>query len=215
LFAPEARWGSCVGGDEIVGWMQRAVADGVEATVVELDARTDRVVLGLDLHSETADRRLYQTAFVADGRIIELQDATDRDAALRATASAPPPSPRGPRSGLATAAAIFPVRDLGAALEHYRQLGFTVRAYEGGGYGFVERGPVELHLAEIADIDPGTNVCAVYLFVDDADALHAEWSAAAVVGRLVEPVETDYGLREGAHVDPDGNLIRFGSPLDD
>ena len=22
-----------------------------------------------------------------------------------------------------------------------------------------------------------------------------------------------YGLREGAHVDPDGNLLRFGSPL--
>jgi hypothetical protein len=27
------------------------------------------------------------------------------------------------------------------------------------------------------------------------------------------PVDTDHGIREGAHVDPDGNLLRFGSPL--
>jgi hypothetical protein len=27
------------------------------------------------------------------------------------------------------------------------------------------------------------------------------------------PTDTDYGLREGAHIDPDNNLIRFGSPL--
>jgi hypothetical protein len=26
-------------------------------------------------------------------------------------------------------------------------------------------------------------------------------------------VDTDYGIREGGHVDPDGNLLRFGSPL--
>ena len=27
------------------------------------------------------------------------------------------------------------------------------------------------------------------------------------------PVDTGYGMREGSHVDPDGNLLRFGSPL--
>jgi hypothetical protein len=30
---------------------------------------------------------------------------------------------------------------------------------------------------------------------------------------LHEPVDTDYGLREFAHVDPDGNLLRVGSPM--
>ena len=46
----------------------------------------------------------------------------------------------------------------------------------------------------------------------DADALYEEWTKPGV-GGLTRPVgPTPYGLREGSHVDPDGNLIRFGSP---
>lgn len=30
---------------------------------------------------------------------------------------------------------------------------------------------------------------------------------------FVEPQDFEYGKREGSHEDPDGNLIRFGSPL--
>jgi hypothetical protein len=30
---------------------------------------------------------------------------------------------------------------------------------------------------------------------------------------VVGPDDYDYGKREGSHVDPDGNLLRFGSPL--
>jgi hypothetical protein len=33
------------------------------------------------------------------------------------------------------------------------------------------------------------------------------------VKRTGAPVDTDYGLREGWHIDPDGNLLRFGSPI--
>lgn len=47
----------------------------------------------------------------------------------------------------------------------------------------------------------------------DADALHAEWSAAGVEGRLSGPEDTPYGLREGFHIDPDGILLQFGSWL--
>lgn len=111
-------------------------------------------------------------------------------------------------------APVLPVRDLAVALEHYRRLGFAVRAYEGDAeYGYAERGAVQLHLAGVHGLDPATTTSAVYLYVDDADALHEEWRAAGVAGRLHLPVDTDYGLREGAHVDPDGNLLRFGSPL--
>jgi hypothetical protein len=39
------------------------------------------------------------------------------------------------------------------------------------------------------------------------------WRSAGVSGQFFEPRDTDYGLREGAHVDRDGNLIRFGSRL--
>ena len=50
-----------------------------------------------------------------------------------------------------------------------------------------------------------------YLYVNDADALAAEWRAAGVdVGA---PEDTPWGQREGVVRDPDGNIIRFGSPL--
>lgn len=109
---------------------------------------------------------------------------------------------------------VLPVRDLGAAVTHYRRLGFEVRTYEGGAaYAYARRGGVQLHLAEVDGLDPATSTTSVYLYVGDARALHREWEAAGVEGRLIAAEDTDYGLREGAHVDPDGNLLRFGSPL--
>lgn len=116
------------------------------------------------------------------------------------------------------ASPVFPVKNVAAALAHYRRLGFVADAYEehdgdGPVYGFLRRGPVELHLARVPDVDPATNMSAIYVYVDDTDALYAEWRAAHVEGRLVAPVDTRYGLREMVHVDPDGNLWRIGSEL--
>lgn len=112
---------------------------------------------------------------------------------------------------LSDVAPIFPVSDLDAALEHYEGLGFEVSSHDDG-YGYVVRGGVTIHLAVVTGIEPLRSNSAAYVFVDDADALAEEWSAVA--GTITDPVNTDYGLREGAHTDPDGNLIRFGSPLD-
>lgn len=111
---------------------------------------------------------------------------------------------------------VFPVRDLGMAVEHYRKLGFAVREYEGPDlYAFAKRGGIEVHLAQVDNLKPRKNMSAVYLYVDDADALYEEWKAAGVDGRLVEPRDTSYGLREGACLDRDANLIRFGSGISD
>ena len=109
---------------------------------------------------------------------------------------------------------IFPVRDLRRALAHYESLGFVTRAYAGGGeYGFADRDGIGLHLAAKPGHDPGTSASEAYLYVEDADALYAEWSRPGI-GGITRPVgSTAYRLREGSHVDPDGNLIRFGSPL--
>ncbi|WBB50182.1 hypothetical protein O3597_06890 [Verrucosispora sp. WMMA2044] len=52
-----------------------------------------------------------------------------------------------------------------------------------------------------------------YLYVSDVDALHAEWAASGVEGRLTGPRNTPYDLREFAFVDPDGTLHRVGSPI--
>ena len=109
---------------------------------------------------------------------------------------------------------IFPTRDLTAALALYRRLGFVTSSYEVDGtpvYGYLERDGVHVHLAPFDELDPATTTSAAYLYVDDADALFAEWQAADVGGRFHAVAGTDYGLREGAYVDPDGNLIRFGS----
>jgi predicted enzyme related to lactoylglutathione lyase len=67
--------------------------------------------------------------------------------------------------------------------------------------------------AAYRELEPNHNTSASYLYVDDANGLFEEWSRAGVGGRLHEPVDTDYGLREFAHVDPNGNLLRVGSPM--
>jgi len=95
------------------------------------------------------------------------------------------------------------------ALAHYAALGCTVSTHDDG-YGFAARAGVELHLVVVADDDPRRGPAAAYLHVPDADALAAEW---ADVPGTEGPADTDYGLREGRHVDPDGNLLRFGSPI--
>lgn len=112
-------------------------------------------------------------------------------------------------------APVVPVRDLEAALERYGRLGFSVRAYgRGTGYGYAERDSVSIHVSEWEDHDPKRTGSVVYLFVSDADAVHAEWGAAGVEGRLGDVRETDYGMREFAYVDPDGTLHRVGSPIE-
>ncbi len=109
---------------------------------------------------------------------------------------------------------VFPVRDIDRAVEHYGRLGFAVRLYEGPhAYAFAERDGIEIHLVQVDDPKPSSNMSAAYLYVDDADALHQEWSQAEIDGRLVEPSDTSYGLREGACLDRDANLIRFGSGI--
>jgi hypothetical protein len=114
---------------------------------------------------------------------------------------------------LRRAVPILATADVARALEHYAALGFETGAWEGGGYGFASRDGVELHLGEVEGHDPTTNIVSCYLFVGDADALHAEWVEAGAGGQIEAPSDTDYGLREGRHVDPDGNVIRYGSPL--
>jgi len=108
---------------------------------------------------------------------------------------------------------IFSVRDLKAALAHYAALGFETEPYEDGDeYGFANRDGLGLHLA--AHHDHGhSHSGAAYLYVRDADKLYEEWSRPGVGGHTHPAGPTPYKLREGAHTDPDGNLIRFGSPM--
>jgi DNA-binding MarR family transcriptional regulator/catechol 2,3-dioxygenase-like lactoylglutathione lyase family enzyme len=106
---------------------------------------------------------------------------------------------------------IFPVRDLTAALAHYESLGFKTHAFDEG-YGFANRRGLSIHLAVQPGHDAEANQTAAYLRVHDADAVEAAWSKPGLSG-VTRPVEeTPWGMREGSHTDPDGNVIRFGSP---
>jgi catechol 2,3-dioxygenase-like lactoylglutathione lyase family enzyme len=100
---------------------------------------------------------------------------------------------------------IFRVADGRAAASWYERLGFRVVdehrfAPELPLYLFLRRGDdVWLHLSEHAgDATPGT---LVYLYVDDVDAVAAEFGVA---------VTTQPWAREVALTDPDGNRLRVG-----
>ena len=70
-----------------------------------------------------------------------------------------------------------------------------------------KRDGVRLHVSSF----PGDGVSggAVYLFVEDVDALHAELVAKGVLIAL-EPTDQTWGNREMYVRDPDGNSLRFG-----
>ena len=106
-------------------------------------------------------------------------------------------------------APILPVRDLSAALVHYQRLGFTTREYDRGGYGYATR----FHeLRDTLQSGRSTTTHSAYLWVDDADSLALAWCAAGA--EIHMPEDTEWGQHEGAHVDPDGNVLRFGSPVE-
>jgi len=127
------------------------------------------------------------------------------------------------RTRLQSFSPIFPVRDLQRALTHYESLGFDVQPdADGDGYGFADRDGVSLHLETTHDHQSGDegghesdhkHVGTAYLYVEDADALYDEWTRPGVGGLTRRVGDTPYKLRQGSHVDPDGNVIRFGSPM--
>ena len=111
-------------------------------------------------------------------------------------------------------APIVPVGDLEVALERYARLGFTAQGYKGPErYGFVDYGPVSMHLTETPGHDPKTAASAVYLYVADPDAVYSAWTAAEPGGHFHPPRDTPWGMREFSYVDPDGTLHRIGKIL--
>jgi catechol 2,3-dioxygenase-like lactoylglutathione lyase family enzyme len=104
---------------------------------------------------------------------------------------------------------IFRVANLPRAIDHYERLGFKTSKHDDG-YAFAHRNDLTIHLAE-SNEPAAAGPSGLYIHVNDADELAAAWRKAGLV--VEGPDDTDYGKREGVHVDPDGNRIRFGSPL--
>ena len=79
---------------------------------------------------------------------------------------------------------------------------------ESPGYGFASLEGVELHLGVVTG---EATPASAYLFVEDADSLARSWAATGADIRT--PQDTDWGQHEGVVIDPDDNVIRFGSPM--
>ncbi len=112
---------------------------------------------------------------------------------------------------LSRIAPVFAVRDLSASLAHYRRLGFATTEYAGGGYGYAKRDGIEIHLGLVPEGDSRSIRSTAYVWVDDADELAEAWRSAGADVR--GPEDTEWGQHEGVLIDPDGNIIRFGSPI--
>ena len=123
-----------------------------------------------------------------------------------------------PLGRLFSVAPGIPTTDMARTIEHYQRLGFTFSAPGSAAppaeasFAIGERDGVSLHFALKPDHDPSRTATWVYISVEDADELSAELDASgAGQGRI--PRDTDYKMRELAHIDPDGNMLLFGSPL--
>jgi uncharacterized protein len=123
-----------------------------------------------------------------------------------------------PLGRLFSVAPGIPTTDMARTVEHYQRLGFTFSAPGSAappaeaGFAIGERDGVSLHFALKPDHDPSRTATWVYISVEDADELSAELDASGA-GQGRTPRDTDYKMRELAHVDPDGNMLLFGSPL--
>jgi catechol 2,3-dioxygenase-like lactoylglutathione lyase family enzyme len=114
-------------------------------------------------------------------------------------------------------AAILPSRDLAATSAFYERLGFEEHG-RWPEYLIVMRREAGLHFFPSPSLDPWSSDAGCYVYVDDADSLHAEYAGLGLPSEGIPrlqgpPADADYGMREFAVVDPDGNLLRIGSPL--
>lgn len=113
---------------------------------------------------------------------------------------------------------VLQVKDIKQSEAFYcDKLGFQSHGTWGDGPEFciVQRGKVTIALDRSRDEGPLPNnqYWAVYIYVEDADALHAEFSAKDV--EIVrEPEDTFYGSRDFDVRDLDGHLLAFGHDLE-
>lgn len=91
--------------------------------------------------------------------------------------------------------------------------GVHICAGRDDGYLVTHAGGVEVHFSHDREATAGASPARAFIHVQDTATLwkHLKSEHAADL----EPLQDqDYGLREFAITDPDGNRIRIGSPLD-
>jgi len=105
----------------------------------------------------------------------------------------------------------LPLTDVAAGIAHYRDvLGFRIN-YAQDDLAVMYRDEITLLLIKRTERHAGIGSC--YVYVADADTLHAELVAngANVLG---EPVSQPWGLRDFRVLDLEGNRLGFGQPFE-
>jgi DNA-binding MarR family transcriptional regulator/uncharacterized glyoxalase superfamily protein PhnB len=179
---------------------------------LSLTERGEEVVAAVQRGVDAVDRQLE--AAVSPQQVEALRSALGALAGIKqADLATGAGKPRAARQ-LRRFCPIFPVHDVTAALAHYAALGFKTVAYEeGADYGFANRDGVGLHLGTADPGNASNGPASAYLYVRDAAALYEEWSRPGIAGHTHPAEPTPWGMLEGSHTDPDGNVIRFGSAL--
>lgn len=120
---------------------------------------------------------------------------------------------------------ILPCRSIDETLDFYRALGFeiTYRQKRPNTYAVVERGGIRLHFFVLRALDPSSSYSTCYVLTQDVDGLYQDFSEglrhalgklpSRGVPRIGALKDTSYGVRQFVVVDPGGNYIRIGQPL--
>ncbi|MDF3056600.1 MAG: Lactoylglutathione lyase [Rariglobus sp.] len=118
---------------------------------------------------------------------------------------------------ITSASPILQVNDLTKSISFYCDvLRFTKEfAYgEPPFYGGVKRDGLILHLCSSGENKTRAGMGSVYIFCDEVDSYHAEITAMGA--KVTSPLNTyPYGMRDFQIKDLDGNLISFGTPVEE
>ncbi len=105
---------------------------------------------------------------------------------------------------------IFKVADVARSVAWFERAGFEA-SFHDDTYAFAHRDrDLTIHLAQAEGDDP-PGQCSLYIHCQEADRVATDWRQAGI--EVDGPRNEDYGKREGSITDPDGNVIRFGSPI--
>jgi catechol 2,3-dioxygenase-like lactoylglutathione lyase family enzyme len=105
---------------------------------------------------------------------------------------------------------VFNVSDIPRSVAWFERAGFEV-SFHDDTYAFAHRNEgLTIHLAQVGP-DELASHGSLFIHCIDANRVAEEWRQAGI--EVTGPRDEDYGKREGSVSDPDGNVIRFGSPI--
>jgi hypothetical protein len=122
---------------------------------------------------------------------------------------------------------ILPCNSINPTLEFYQALGFTITYQQKAPNTYVclKIRTIELHFFALKQLQPEANFSTCYLIVQNIDALYESFTQGLKkqFGKIpvkgiprINPLKDmpTYGVRQFIVVDPSGNYIRIGQPIE-